>query len=834
MAIFASDVRYALRSFRKAPVFTAAALVSLALGIGANTAIFSLVDQLILRALPVQDAERIVLLEGRGRHYGGSTGMNSLSYPMYQDIRDRNQVFGQMMCRYRFTATVGIASDATVAIGELVSGNYFPLLGVRAARGRLFTADDDRYIGEHPLAVLGYAFWQSRLAADPGVIGQEIRVNNVPLTIVGIAQSGFDGMEPGLSTQVFVPVAMAPALRLGPGSMFDRRQRWVNVYGRLEPGMTVEKARAGLQPLFHQILDAEVMDPAFRDATAYDKSGFLRMWLDVRPGAQGNAVLRRQYEKPLWVLMGVVGLVLMIACANVAGLLTARAAARQKEIAIRLAMGSSRARTVRQLLTESLLLSVAGGIAGIGLAVAMVKALVGFLPGNIGGRYAIRDAPDLRMLGFALLLGLATGMVFGLVPALQSANPNIASTLKDLAGGVMGGRSQVRIRKALVTAQVALSLLLLIGAGLFLRSLSNLRLLNPGFRAENLVQFQVSPAAIGYSAARLHDFQEKLEERLQRIPGVSAAGLAGIAMLTGNHWDNNVLIEGYQPKTGEDVDPNFNIVSPGYFAAMGMRVLAGRPFAVRDRMGAPRVAIVNASFASRHFGDHPALGHRIGIGIDPNTPADIEIVGVVNDVRYSGLREEIPREVYLPTGQGENISTRFVYVRTERNPEQAFGAIRAAVHELDAGLPVLGMKTVSRQVDDSLATERMISTLSAAFGGLATVLAIIGLYGVMAYMVARRAREIGIRMALGAVKGNVLWIVMREVVVVLGAGIALGLPAAYYLGKLVSTELYGIDPLDMPSVASAIALLAAVALLAGYIPARRAAAYDPSRVLRYE
>jgi predicted permease len=374
------DIRYAVRSFRKTPVFTVVAVLSLALGIGANTAIFTLIDQLILRLLPVRDPQSLVLLAGRGRHYGGNNGPNALSYRMYQDLRDRNQVFNGMMCRYRLNYTLSFNERSEVVPGELVSGNYFPLLGLHAAAGRLFTASDDLREGANPYAVISYAYWQTRFAGDPRAIGQQILVNNYPITIVGIAQPGFDGMDPGLPAEMFVPVSMAASVRPGFTDMWDRRQRWVNVYGRLKPAMTIAQAKAGLQPLFHQIIESEVTLPAFRNATFHDKYWFLRMWLDTMPGSQGNSALRQQYEKPLLVLMVVTGLVLLIACANLASLLTARAAARQKEMAIRLAIGSSRGRIIRQLLTESLLLAAAGSAAGLALAVAMVKSAGGISP----------------------------------------------------------------------------------------------------------------------------------------------------------------------------------------------------------------------------------------------------------------------------------------------------------------------------------------------------------------------------------------------------------------------------------------------------------------------
>jgi predicted permease len=833
VSFFLQDARYALRGFRKAPVFTAVAVLSLALGIGANTAIFTLVDQLILRLLPIRDPEQLVILAGRGRHYGGNNGMNAISYPMYQDLRDRNQVFNGMMCRYRFNATTGIAGQTDVVVAELVSGNYFPLMGIHASAGRVYTASDDLHASQHPYAVLSYAFWKTRFAGDPHILGQTVRVNNYPLTVVGVAQPGFDGMEPGLPVQLFVPMAMAADVRPGFQNMWDRRQRWVNVYGRLKPGESIAQAQAGLQPLFHQIIEGEVVQKPFRQATDFDRQQFLRMWLNVMPGSQGNTNLRRQYEKPLRVLMGVVGLVLLIACANLASLLTARAAARQREIAIRLAMGSSRARMIRQLLTESLLLSTAGGIAGIAMAVFMVQGLVAFLPSRISG-YAINASPDGVMLAFTFGLAVLTGLGFGLVPALQSTRPDIAPTLKDQAGNVMGGAAQVNFRKVLVAAQVGLSLLLLIGAGLFIRSLGNLKSLNPGFQTGNLIQFAISPSSVGYDAPRMRTFYQNLQQRLSGIPGVRSAGLGMMAVLAGNEWDNSVTIDSYAKKTNEDIDPHFNAVSPGYFDTLGIHLLTGRDFTVRDEFKAPRVAIVNASFVKRYFGDGIAVGHRIGLGSDPGTPTDTEIVGVVNDARYESLRDDVPLEVYLPSAQLPGTFGLNAYVRTERDPDSAFRSVRAAVREIDPNLPVTGMKTLDQQLDESLVTERMIATLSSAFGGLATVLAIIGLYGVMAYMVARRAREIGIRMALGAQAGNVVWIVMREVLWLVAAGVAIGLPAAYALSKLVRTQLYGVEPNDPAAMALATLLLAAVALLAGYIPARRAAGYDPVQVLRSE
>jgi len=830
-----TDLRFAVRGFAKSPVFTAVAILSLALGIGANTAIFSLIDQLILQYLPVRDPQSLVLLAGKGQHYGGNNGRNALSYPMYQDIRDRNPVFAGIMCRYSQLFTVGTSSRVEVVSGELVSGNYFPVLGIGAALGRVFNASDDLHPGAHPYAVLSYSYWKSHLGSDPKVIGQTIRVNNYPMTIIGVAQRGFDGVEPGAATSVMVPISMATAVRPGFDNMFNRRMRWVNVFGRLKPGETKEQAKAGLQPLFHQIIASEVLQPGFKNASPYAKQQFLRMWMDVMPGSQGNSFLRRQYENPLWILMGVAGLVLVIACSNLAGLLTARATARKREIAIRLAMGSTRARLFRQLLTESLFLSFIGGALGVAIAVLMTTALISFLPARVTD-YTISGVPDGRALAFTLAISVLSGIAFGLAPALQSTRPDVASTLKEQAASTSGGRSQIGLRKMLVVFQVTLSLVLLIGAGVFIRSLTNLRIANPGFRTSNVVLFSANPRALGYQPERITPLFRRLLERISSMPGVHSAGVAEMAILNNNEWDMWVAIEGRPFKAGQIPDPHFNFVSPGYFDTLGMRLVRGRDFTFRDDTSAPKIAIVNAKFVKKYFPDGLAVGRHIGIGGDPTTKTDTEIVGVVNDAHYENLREEIPEQVFLPNMQrvfGTGVSGTF-YVQTERDTRSTFDQIRAVVHEMDPNLPVVGMKTFEKQIDDSLVTERLIATLSTAFGLLATSLVLMGLYGVMAFSVTTRSREIGIRMATGAIAADVIWLVMREALMLIAIGLAVGVPSAYALTRLVRAQLYGIDPGDPVSMALAALLLVAVTAAAGYVPARRAADFEPLRILRYE
>ena len=771
MSAFSQDLRYSLRTLRKSPLFTMVAVLSLALGIGANTAIFTLIHQLILELLPVKHPEELVLLTSRGQHYGSNTGSNAISYPMYQDFRDKNQVFSGMFCKYGTSLSLNFEGRTELVSGELVSGNYFPVLGVGAALGRVFTASDDLIQDGHPLAVLSYGFWKTRFGGDGNVIGKRILVDGYPLTIVGVSQAGFDGVEVGYSPQIRIPMMMKKEMT--PGSFYslnERRGRFAQVFGRLKPGMTLESAKAGLQPLFHQILQMEVQQKEFARTTEYTRQQFLKMWMDVLPASKGRSGLRQQFTNPLWALMAIVGLVLLIACSNVANLLIARATARQKEIAVRLALGASRKRLVCQLLEESVLLSAAGGLAG---------------------------------------------------------------TLKDQAGAVVGGTS-VALRKSLVVAQVSLSLLLLIGAGLFIQSLKNLRELNPGFQTDHLLTFAMDPTLNGYRPERSLQFYRQLTERMNALPSVKSAALVVVQLLDGNEWDSTVMVEGYTTKQGEWVDPHMQFISPGFFDTMGIPVLLGRDFTIKDDKGAPMAAIVNERFARRYFGGANAIGRHVGMGGNPGTKTNIEIVGVVKDTKYESLRDEIPYELYRPYRQMEFVIGMTAYVRTQSDPANLFSLLRRTVREVDSNVPVYRMRTLEQQVDKSLMSERLLATLSTIFGCLATVLAAVGLYGVMAYIVAQRTREIGIRMALGASGGSVVWLVMREVLLLAVAGLGIGLPSAWALTRLVETQLFGIQPADPPTMTMAAIGIASVATLAGYFPARRATGIDPMRALRWE
>ncbi len=837
------DLRYAFRALRKSPVFTTVAVLSLALGIGANTAIFTLLDQILLRLLPVKDASRLVLLTMVGRHYGSNWGANAISYPMYRDFQDHNEVFSGMFCRFPWSASLTFGGQTERVEAELVSGSYFPVLGVGAAIGRTLTPDDDQTTNGHPVAVLSYDYWKVRFAGDPQILGQNVIVNNHSMTVVGVAQAGFDGVGLGNAAKIFLPVTMQPDLMpMNRDYLKDRRQRWVNSFGRLKPGVSQTQAKAALQPFMHSMLEMEVREPAFRNASDIVRQEFLKCFIDVLPGSQGQSYVRRQLSTPLWVLTAMTGTVLLIACANLANLLLARATGREKEVAVRLAIGASRGRMIGQLLTESLLLAALGGIAGAVFAFAADKLLVGaYLPPDSQG-LKISALPDLRILSFTMAISAVTGLLFGLVPAIRATKPDIAPTLKDQAGAVVGG-GHVGLRKSLVAAQVTLSLLLLIGAGLFLKSLNNLRNLGPGFSVDRLIGFNVDPSLNGYTSDRSKLFYQQLTDNLAAVPGVRSVGLASMRILENNEWDNWVTVEGYTPRAGDRPDVFMNSIGPNYFGTLGVPVVAGRDFTTQDTQEvlhnppdfwSPTKVIINESLAKKYFSGRNPLGRHLGFGIDPGTKLDLESVGVVKDIKYMNVRNVIPEQAFVPYLAGHYVSQMTVYVRTALDPDQLFPVLRTRVREMDPNLPIYAMRTTQEQLDNSLTTERMIASLSIAFGILATLLATIGLYGVMAYTVARRTREIGIRMALGALAGNVIWMVMREVLFLVMIGVVVGVPAALGLTRLVRSQLYGVDSYDASTLALATLGLAAIACLAGYLPALRASRVDPIRALRYE
>jgi len=726
--------------------------------------------------------------------------------------------------------SVGYRGQTERATGDLVSGNYFEVLGVKAWIGRTFTQDDDRTPGAHPVAFLTYGYWQRRFGSDRSILNQTLLINGHPMTVVGIGSPGFHGTEVGRSADVMAPIMMKAQMTPTWNDLDNRRSWWVNIFARLKPGVTMRQANAAMNVLYRQIQAEEVKAIQGWEQNLRDR--FVNKHLDILPGDKGQSSLRRDVSAPLKVLMWMVGLVLLIACANVANLLIARAAGRQKEIALRLALGAGRMRIARQLLVESLLLAVLGGAAGLMVASWAGDALIGLMPAEASAR-SFTTSPDLRMLGFNFAVAIAAGLLFGMAPALRTTRPNIATTLKDQVGNIASGSSQVRFRKGLVVAQMALSLLLLVGAGMFARSLYNLKNIDPGFRAESLMTFSIDPSLNGYSQSRIQQLYARLQQDIAALPGVRGVSMADIGPLTGDVNMSTVTVEGHAKKEGEDMNPNVNDLGPGYFATVGTPLIAGREFTSRDGMGAPLVGMINETAARSFFGNQNPLGKHFGFG-GRRGIADIEIVGVVKDDKGAGLKKATPRFVYVPYMQKKNLTAISVYVRTTQAPGEMAPVLRRAVQQGDAGLPVSGMKTMQAQVDESLFTERLIATLSGVFGLLATVLAAVGLYGVMAYAVTRRTREIGIRMALGADRAKVVRLVMSEAAAMAAIGIGIGLPCAIGLSRFVQSELFGMKAADALTLALASVGLAAVSILAGYVPAWRATRVDPVVALRYE
>ena len=839
------DFKYALRTLRRSPGYMAVAAMTLALGIGANTAIFSLLDQILLRLLPVKNPQQLVLLTMRGHHYGSNWGGNAISHPMFRDFQAHNDVFSGMFCRFRDPVSLTFAGQSERVNAELVSGTYFSVLGVNTILGRAFTPEDDRVPLGHPLAMLTYDYWKRRFGGDPGIVGKNLIVNGHNVTVLGVVQPGFDGVELGYSTKVFIPIMMQDWIVVGNRKMLtDRRMRWVNAFGRLKPGVSITQAKASLEPFMHSMLEMEVKEAAFSHASAYDREQFLKSWMDVLPGSQGRSYTRRELSTPLWVLMATTGVVLLIACANLANLLLARATGRQKEIAVRLAIGASRGRIISQLLTETLSLAGLGGIAGLAIAFWADKALLRiYLPAD-STDLKISTLPDFRILVFTLGVTVLTGIVFGLVPAFQTTRPDVGRVLKDEAGAVVGG-GHAGLRKTLVVAQVALSLLLLIGAGLFLRSLKNLSNLGPGFPAERLVGFNIDPSLGGYIPERSKIYYQQLTNALSSVPGVESVGLASMRILENDEWDSSMTVEGYTPAKPEDrAEPYMNQISPGYFATLGVPIVAGRDFRMTDdheiKKGpedddwTPTTVMINEKFAKKFFPGRNPLGLHLGFGSDPGTRMDMEIIGIVKDIKYTNLRDEVPEQAYVPYMGSHFLGSMTVYIRTAVDPNLLMPAVRQKVRELDANLPIYGLRTTETQINNSLVTERMIASLSTVFGFLATMLAVIGLYGVMSYTVAQRTREIGIRMALGAEQGKVVWMVMREVLRLIGIGVVAGIPAALALTRVVESQLFGLTGHDPRTLGISTVALTVVACAAGYIPALRASRLDPMKALRYE
>jgi predicted permease len=829
------DIRFGARMLAKHPGFTAIAVLTLALGIGANTAIFSLVNQVLLRRLPVQNPDELVVLRSpgpmRGHLWSDGDEAQSFSYPMYKRLRDSNSVFSGMLARFAIPASIASRGQTERGSGELVSGNYFDVLGLHPTLGRLFTLDDDRVPGAQPVAVLSHAYWTRRFGGDPGVLNQTLLVNNTPLTIIGVAPAGFTGIQVGQAADIFVPLMMKGQMTPERNGLEEWDNYWLAILARRKAGLSMAQTEAGINAVYRPLLQEQLAQINGWDPQKRQK--FLDKKVLLVPGAKGRTTLQSDSGQPLIALFVMVALVLLIACTNVANLLLAQGAARQRELAIRAAMGASRGRMIQQLLAESLLCALAGGAAGLLIGAWLMNLLTPIVASNLSVK-GLSASLDQGVLGFAAGATLISGVFFGLLPAWRVTRTAVAQTLKDQATTTSAGASHVNARKMLVAGQVAFTLLLLAGAFLFTRTLWNLRKQNLGLRTENVVTFAISPILNGYDTPRSIALIDQLRARMAAIPGVRAVGTSELGTLTGSDMGSNVTIEGSKDLAAEDSHINFDPISPGYFSTLGVPLLSGREFNEGDGAGKTKVAVISEAMAKKYFAGRNPLGLHFAFGAGNDTKPNIEIVGVVKDVKQDHVRSADVPFIYLPYAQQPTIREMTFYTYTQQDPLLAVSALRSTVQELDANLPIFAIKTMERVVDEDLFGERMVAALSATFGTLAALLAAMGIYGVLAYLVVQRTREIGIRMALGAETSHVRFLIVKEVGTMVLLGVAVGLPLAYGLARLSESLLFGVHAGDPTVYALGLGLIALIALAACYIPARRATRVDPLVALRYE
>jgi predicted permease len=812
------DLRYAVRMLRKSPAFPLVAVLSLALGIGANTAVFSLINALLLRPLPILHPEQLVSLS---RSNMRSSGMTSFPYPYYQELRQSN-LLTDPICQAAMEPSLSLNGSAEIVGGEMVSGNYFAALGVYPYAGRLLQPDDEA--AQKHVAVLSYGFWQRRFAGDRSVIGKTIRLNTTLITVVGVSPAGFSGLQAGFAPDIRVPITLQPEMYMSKSMLHQRDDFWLHIVGRAEPGIARSQREAALTTFTYNYL---LLNAGGQKLSEYRKRLLESGRMSLLPAGSGIESRVTTAAKQLYILMSIVGLVLLIACVNIANLLLARSATRQREIALRIALGATRLRLVRQLLTESILLSLLGASAGALLAIWGARFLFSYLMPGLT-TISIDFTLDWRVLTFTLAVSLLTGILFGLAPAMKSTRFEVGPELKGERTLVPGTR--ILWRKILVSAQISLSLILLIGAGLFLRSLMKLRAQDPGFDSHHVLTLSMNPAQSGYDNARARQFYREVADRVSSIPAVQSVSLARVGLATNSNWGSGITVEGYQPKEGDD-GPNRNAVGAGYFRTLKIPLLRGRDFSPRDTGTAPHVAIINERFAEFYFAGRDPIGKHIGRGGDA---PDYTIIGIAKDGKYSNLRQPTPRFWYIPYEQDRAIRELKLYARTTGAAEQAAADIRGAIATIDAQVPVIDVKSLDEQIDESLSRDRMIATLSGFFAALAALVAAIGLYGVMTYAVTSRTREIGIRMALGAQRHMVIQPIMRETAILAAAGVVLGTSCALALGRLVSSLLFDMAPSDQTTFITAAGLMIAIALGAGYLPARRAAQVDPTVTLRYD
>jgi predicted permease len=829
-------IRLAFRTLSKAPFVTAVAIGSLALGIGANTAIFSIFDRILLRPLPVVAPDELVNLGVPGPK-PGSTSCNQageceyvFSYPMYRDLEKLQTVFTGMAGHVAFGANVAARGQTSSTEGMQVTGSYFPTLGVQPALGRVLMPSDDTTPGAHPVVVLSHGYWTAHFGQDPSILNEQIVVNGTSLTVVGVAARGFEGTTLGARPDIFVPVSMREVLTPGWKGLGNRRSYWLYVFARLKPGGSLEQAKAAMDTTYRAIInDIEV--PLQAGMSEQTLQRFKTKPLTIEPGPRGQSSVQDEATTPLLLLLGVTALVLLTACANVANLLLAKGAGRAGEMAVRLSIGAGRGQLLTQLLVEACMLALAGGVVGLGVARGTVTLIATLLPPDAGA--VLPTTLDPSVLLFALAVSVATGVAFGLYPALHSTRPDLLSVLKSQAGQPGGARAASRFRTALATTQVALSMALLVAAGLFIKSLYNVSKVDLGLKTTQLVTFGVSPDLNGYSPAQAIAFFQRVEDAVSALPGVSSVSSSTVALIAGNNWGNGVAVQGFEAGPDTNTGSSFTFVGPEFFKTLGIPLLQGREFTRGDAASTPKIAIVNQAFAKKFNLGDKVVGARMSDDRD-GTNLDIEIVGLVQDAKYSEVKRTIPPQYFRPYPQRENVGSTTFYVRTTGDAEALLASVQSAVRALDPNLPVENPKTMEQQVRENIFLERMISTMSALFAGLATILAAVGLYGVLAYTVSQRTREFGLRMALGADGRAVRGLVLGQVARMTLIGGVVGILAAIAIGRGAQSLLFELQGYDPGVLTSSAVLLTLVAGLAGAIPALRASRVQPMVALRDE
>jgi predicted permease len=832
------DLKFAFRTLFKTPFVTAVAVLSLGLGIGANSAIFSLFNQLLLRSLPVPAAGELVSLGAPGPKNGSNSCNQAgdcdlvFSYPMFRDLEREQQVFTGIAAHRIFSANIGYRNETLSDEGVQVSGSYFGVLGLKPVIGRLIAANDDARIGESAVVVLSHEYWRRRFSEDPQILGQTLVVNGQHLSVIGVAPKGFEGTTKGSRPKIFVPITLRGTMEAPFAAFENRTSYWAYLFARLKPGVSIDQARTGINVPYRALIN-NVEVPLQTGLSPATLEQFKQKTVSVEDGRRGQSSIYEEAGTPLQLLLGVTVIVLLIACANIANLLLARSAARAGEVAVRLSIGASRGQLIRQFLIESVALAFMGGLAGLLFNQWTMAFILALLPAEAAE--TIISAIDLPILLFTGALAIATGLLFGLFPAIHSSRPDLASTLKGQAGSQSGARSATFFRQLLVTFQIALSMCLLASAGLFVKSLGNVSRVDLGLQIDRVVTFTIAPSRNGYTPAQSLDLFRRVEESLAAMPGVEAVGGARVPVLAGSNSSNGISVEGFHVDADTNSSSNYNEIAPGYFKTFGVPLVAGREFTAADTLGAPSVAIVNEAFTRKFRLGRDAVGKRMTRrGRNLTSDFDIEIVGVVKDAKYSEVRQTVPSVFFTPYRQNDRLGVLTFYVRTATDPVQFLRTLTPTVAALAPNLPVEELRTMPQQVRQNVFLDRMISILTVSFASLATVLAAIGLYGVLAFTVAQRTREFGLRMALGADARRVRRMVMKQVVIMTLIGGVVGLACAVAVGRFAGANLFEMTSYDPVVLATSSAILAVVALGAGLLPAVRASRINPLRALRYE